>query len=76
MVDDWRLNGKGESHSEETPYTVAPPLLSDMSLSKDLHDLARKKLERSHARKQGAKSEKVKTDKYVPHIPVDLAQLS
>lgn len=65
-ADDWRLNAKERTHHEEKQHLVAPPSLLDTPSSKDLQDLASRKLERGHSRKQRTTSQKVESDRNVP----------
>lgn len=65
-VDERRQNAKEGASPKEKPHPVALSLFPSSSSSKDLRDMAGRKLERVNARNQSAKSRKVKTDKYVP----------
>lgn len=62
---EWLLSAK-EGTQPEKIHLVAFPSLPSTPLSKEPRNLARRKFERVHARKQSAKSQKVKKDKYVP----------
>lgn len=65
-ADEWRLNAEVGTHPKKQPHPGAPSSLPKTPLNEFLRVLARKQLEHVHASKERAKSQKAKTDKYVP----------